>query len=430
MTDKPLPNLAYDKKHIWHPYSALGSDTPVWEVVRAKGAYIYLSDGTKLLDGMASWWSTIHGYNHSVLNEAARQQQEKMAHVMFGGFTHEPAIRLAQRLIEISPPLLDKIFFADSGSVAMEVALKMAMQYWQAQGNLEKQRFLTVRGGYHGDTWHTMSICDPQTGMHSLYSDRLPKQFFAPRPACRWGKEWQPESMEAIELQMKTHHEEIAAVVLEPIVQGAGGMYFYHAEYLNCLRALCDKYNLLLIFDEIATGFGRTGKLFAVHHTTIQPDIMAVGKALTGGHMTLAAVLTTETVAQTIASGRTGVLMHGPTFMANPLACAVALASVELLLASEWQSQIFLIEQVFKEELLPLRELPTVKDVRVLGGIGVVELHEEVDIKKIEPLFVERGIWLRPFGRLVYAMPPYILTEEQLRFLATQWREVLEKRAD
>ncbi|MGE3775288.1 MAG: adenosylmethionine--8-amino-7-oxononanoate transaminase, partial [Gammaproteobacteria bacterium] len=373
--------IALDRAHVWHPYSTLVDPPPIFPVVAATGVRLELADGTHLIDGMSSWWSVIHGYRHPQLDAALRGQIERMAHVMFGGLTHEPAVRLAARLVAIAPAGLETVFFSDSGSVAVEVALKMAIQYQAACGRPRRQKFLTVRGGYHGDTFGAMSVCDPVTGMHTLFKDVLPAQFFAPRPRSRYDGDWQPDDVDALAALLATHAEEIAAVLIEPIVQGAGGMWFYHPRYLARLRELCDTHGVLLVADEIATGFGRSGRLFACEHAGIAPDLMCVGKALTGGYLTLAATLATRAVAETISRGEPGVFMHGPTFMANALACSVALASIELLQAQDWSARIAAIAQGLERGLAPCRGLPQVADVRVLGAIGVVEMREPVDMR-------------------------------------------------
>nr|WP_230400451.1 adenosylmethionine--8-amino-7-oxononanoate transaminase [Zooshikella ganghwensis] len=408
-------DLCFDADHIWHPYTSMQNRYQMFPVVSAEGVQLTLNDGRQLIDGMASWWSVIHGYNHPKLNEAIQQQLGLMAHVMFGGLTHKPAIELARKLIAISPEPLQQVFFSDSGSVAVEVAIKMALQYQQATGNTLKRRLLTVKRGYHGDTFSAMSVCDPEQGMHTLFQGVLQKQLFAPAPQSPFKGAWQPEELAAVKQLFKQHHAEIAAFIIEPIVQGAGGMRFYAPEYLAEIRRLCNKYQVLLIADEIATGFGRTGKLFACEHAGVAPDILCLGKALTGGYMSFAATLCSDEVSQAIS--KDGVLMHGPTFMANPLACSVANASVDLLLAQNWSSTIALIEQELIKGLAPCSSLPQVVDVRVLGAIGVVELQQPVDMHRVQPMFVEQGIWVRPFGKLVYVMPPYIISKEQLALL-------------
>ncbi|GCD91969.1 adenosylmethionine--8-amino-7-oxononanoate transaminase [Nocardioides sp. LS1] len=404
--------LAFDREHVWHPYTSMTDPTPTRLVTGASGTRLTLADGTELVDGMSSWWAAIHGYNHPVLNAALAAQAADYAHVMFGGLTHEPAIRLAQRLVDLSPVGLEHVFLADSGSVSVEVALKMVLQYQRGVGHPERTRLLTIRGGYHGDTFGCMSVCDPVGGMHSMFSGVLPQQVFADQPPSS------PDGVAAwaagFEALAAEYAHELAGIIVEPLLQGAGGMYVYPAECLQVMREVADRHDLVLVFDEIATGFGRTGTLFAADAAGVSPDIMCVGKALTGGYLTLAAALCTSRIAVGLSHSESGVLMHGPTFMGNPLACSAALASLDLLEANDWEAQVARINAGLVVGLAPVRHLPGVADVRTLGAVGVVQLDHPVDMVKATEVAIEHGVWLRPFRDLIYTMPPYVSSDEDV----------------
>lgn len=426
---KKHENLTFDAQHIWHPYSSVAKPSLIHEVTSADGVRLTLADGRELIDGMSSWWSTIHGYNHPRLNEVAKDQVDQMSHVMFGGLTHQPAIDLVRKLIDMTAEPLQYVFLADSGSIAVEVAIKMAIQYWFAQGYTKKQRLLTVRNGYHGDTFGAMAVSDPENGMHNMFERVLPKHLFAPAPTCRNDVDWQDSDIAEFRQLLIDNQQDIAAVILEPLVQGAGGMRFYCSEYLRQVRALCDDYDVLLILDEIATGFGRTGSLFAYEQAGICPDILCVGKALTGGYMTLAATLCNEKVVNGIAADGSGVLMHGPTFMGNPLACRVACESLDLLLETDWQGMVAAIEQQLNDELLPYQLHSIVKEVRVKGAIGVVELEQPIDqcMDWLPQYIVDQGVWIRPFRNLIYIMPPYIIEPADLSQLTSAIGKIVQR---
>jgi adenosylmethionine-8-amino-7-oxononanoate aminotransferase len=426
--------LQFDKESVWHPYTSMSEPLPSYLVESAKGVNINLASGEQLIDGMSSWWSVLHGYNHPKLNAALHEQASKMSHVMFGGLTHQSAINLCEKLVRLTPEGLDKVFLSDSGSVSVEVAIKMAMQYQHALAHknsvpLTKTKLMTVRNGYHGDTFAAMSVCDPVTGMHQIFEQVLMQHHFAPAPTIKFGEKWQESDIIELTALFAQHHHEIAAFIIEPIVQGTGGMRFYHPEYLKACRRLCNQYEVLLIADEIATGFGRTGKLFACEWADISPDIICLGKTLTGGYITLAATLCTTKIAQTISDGEAGCFMHGPTFMGNALACAVANASIDLLIENNWQKQVQSIEQTLSKLILPLSDHDRVVDSRVLGSIGAIECKQNVNVAKIQKRFVEMGVWIRPFGKLIYIIPPLIITAEQLKVLVDAIATVLDEQA-
>ncbi|EIW89880.1 adenosylmethionine-8-amino-7-oxononanoate aminotransferase [Alishewanella agri BL06] len=417
-------NLDFDRQHIWHPYTSMLTPLPVYPIVRADGCELELEDGRKLIDGTASWWSAVHGYNHPRLNQAISSQLSQMAHVMFGGITHQPAVALCQQLLKMVPANLSKVFLADSGSIAVEVALKMALQYWQGVGQTQKTRLVSLRKGYHGDTFAAMAVCDPHDSMHSMFSQLLPQHDFLPAPQSAFAGPFDDNDLTPLRDLLRRSANDIAAITLEPIVQGYGGMRFYHPDYLRGVRELCDQYQVLLIADEIATGFGRSGKLFACEHAAITPDIMCLGKALSGGYLTLAATLCSDEIARGISLSAAGGLMHGPTFMANPLACAVALESIRIIAEGHWQQQVAAIEQQLSAELAPCAKLAAVKQVRVLGAIGVLEMRQKVDVAKLQAEFVERGVWIRPFNNLIYIMPPFTISSAQLSRLCWSMYEV------
>lgn len=409
-------NENFDKKHIWHPYTSMLNPLPCYQVKSAKGVKIKLGDGTTLIDGMSSWWCAIHGYNHPELNQALIDQIQQVSHVMFGGLTHDPAIQLCKHLVEMTHDNLECVFLCDSGSVSVEIALKQAIQYWDSKGEAKRKKFLTIKHGYHGDTLGAMSICDPINSMHTLYTGYVTENIFANAPQIPFDGVWDENDIADFKSKLENYKDEIAAVILEPILQGAGGMRTYHPQFLKRTRELCNKYGVLLILDEVATGFGRTGKLFAYEHSDICPDIICVGKAITGGYLTLAAVISTRHVAEVISSGRSGCFMHGPTFMANPAACAVSVKNLEILRTNKWKSQVSNIEKILIEKLLPLRDMghKSIKSVRVLGAVGVIEMVDVVDMTFCQRRFVELGVWVRPFGKLIYIMPPYIISESDL----------------
>lgn len=416
--NKPI-DVKFDEQHIWHPYTSMKTPLPSYPVQSADGVRIKLESGQELIDGMSSWWSVIHGYNHPLINQAITDQLSKMSHVMFGGLTHNPAIELCKKLVEITPVGLEKVFLADSGSVSVEVALKMAIQCQLGRGYISRNKFVTIKHGYHGDTFGAMAVCDPVNSMHSLYSDILPKNYFIEAPKSKPDQDFDHKELDELKMLLQQDSDNIAALILEPVVQGAGGMRFYHPEFISAAKSICEQYKILIIADEIATGFGRTGKMFACEHAQITPDIMCLGKAITGGYMTLAATLCTEQVALDISQCDAGVLMHGPTFMANPLACAAANASLDLLRTGDWFEQVKHIEAGLKQGLQPCEELDCVTEVRVFGAIGVIEMKQAVNVAEIQKQFIQHDLWIRPFGKLVYVMPQYIISTQDLALLTS-----------
>ena len=427
-TQKQISNqfidLDFDAKHLWHPYTSMNNALPTYGVVSAEGVELTLNSGAKLIDGTSSWWACVHGYSHPKIVTAMQQQTAQLSHVMFGGITHRPAVELARMLVDMTSERLTKVFLADSGSIAVEVAMKMALQYWQGRSQPHKQKILTVKSGYHGDTFAAMSVCDPEGGMHTMFGELVTEQLFAPEPKTRFVENFDAEELLTISSMFEDNHQHIAAVLIEPIMQGAGGMRFYHPEYLSALRKLCDKYDVLLILDEIATGFGRTGKLFGYEHANVEADILCLGKALTGGYISLAATMCSDEVAKGVSDSPAGVFMHGPTFMGNPLACTAAIASLELINEQHWQTQVANIESQMKVELADAVNYTNVFDVRVLGAVGVLEMSSTLNTAELQQQFVDLGVWIRPFSNLIYIMPPYTISSEQLTRLTRAMKTV------